>query len=155
MENKKKNVRQVYSPLDIALLVAILAVGIAFSQMENGWSGVGYSAIFVFVCMVPFWQHGYRVPGQRGLFSKKEIMVARECKDSVLAFLEGRADTLEYNPQMNGGALVNIYTRKRDGLILAGYFDYADFAVGIEYQLCEISPEKKARLEAIETKTKL
>ena len=90
MENKKKNVRQVYSPLDIALLAAILAIGIGFSQMDNGWSGVGYFAIIVFVCMVPFWQHGYRVPGQRGLFSKKEILVARECKENVLAFLEGR-----------------------------------------------------------------
>lgn len=135
MEHKKKKVRQVYSPWDIALLVAILAIGIGFSQMDNGWSGVGYLTIIVFVCMVPFWQHGYRVPGQRGLFSKKEILVARECKENVLAFLEGRADTLEHNPRMNGGALVNIYTRKSDGLILAGYFDYADYAVGKEYEL--------------------
>lgn len=154
MAKKEKTVRQVYSLSDIALLAGILAVGLALSFLVPSMAGLGYTILLSWVLMIPFWHHGYRIAGQKGVFSMKEILLARECKDDILAFLDGKADSLEYNPRMDGGALVNVYTRRKDGRILAQYFDYAEFAKGIEYELHEISPEKKNRLIEIEPKTK-
>lgn len=154
MAKKEKTVRQVYSLSDIALLAGILAVGLALSFLVPSVAGLGYTILLCWVLMIPFWHHGYRIAGQKGVFSMKEILLARECKDDILAFLDGKADSLEYNPGMDGGALVNVYTRRKDGCILAQYFDYAEFAKGIEYELHEISPEKKNRLIEIEPKTK-
>jgi len=154
MAKKEKTVRQVYSLSDIALLAGMLAVGLALSFLVPSMAGLGYTILLSWVLMIPFWHHGYRIAGQKGVFSMKEILLARECKDDILAFLDGKADSLEYNPRMDGGALVNVYTRRKDGRILAQYFDYAEFAKGIEYELHEISPEKKNRLIEIEPKTK-
>lgn len=154
MAKNEKTVRQVYSLSDIALLAGMLAVGLALSFLVPSMAGLGYTIILSWVLMIPFWHHGYRIAGQKGVFSMKEILLARECKDDILAFLDGKADSLEYNPRMDGGALVNVYTRRKDGRILAQYFDYAEFAKGIEYELHEISPEKKNRLIEIEPKTK-
>lgn len=154
MAKKEKTVRQVYSLSDIALLAGMLAVGLALSFLVPSMAGLGYTILLSWVLMIPFWHHGYRIAGQKGVFSMKEILLARECKDDILAFLDGKADSLEYNPRMDGGALVNVYTRGKDGRILAQYFDYAEFAKGIEYELHEISPEKKNRLIEIEPKTK-
>ena len=153
MAKNDKTVRQVYSLSDIALLAGILVVGLVCCFFIRGMAGLGYILLLCWVMMVPFWHHGYRIAGREGVFSLKEILVARECKDDILAFLDGTADVLEHNPRMNGGALVNVYTRGKDGLILAGYFDYADFIAGKEYPLYEISPEKKLMIEAIETQS--
>ena len=154
MAKNDKTVRQVYTLSDIALLAGMLVVGLVCSFFIKGLSGLGYTLLLCWILMLPFWHHGYRIAGQEGVFSRKEILVARECKDEILAFLDGSSDVLEHNPRMNGGALVNVYTRGKDGLILAGYFDYADFAVGKEYPLYEISPEKKRLIEEIETRSK-
>ena len=52
-----------------------------------------------------------------------------------------------------GGALVNIYRRKREGYLVARYFDYAEFMNGVEYQLHPISSEQSPILEPLaETK---
>ena len=154
MAKRDKYVRQVYSLSDIALLAGILAVGLVCSFFIRGLVGLGYIFLLCWVMMIPFWHHGYRIAGREGVFSLKEILVARECKDGILAFLDGSADVLEYNPRMDGGALVNVYTRGKDGLILAGYFDYSDFVAGKEYPLYEISPEKKRQIEEIEAQSK-
>ena len=147
MAKQVKNVRQVYSLPDLALLAGILAVGLIISLFVPVLAGLGYTLLTCLVLMIPFWKHGYRIAGEEGVFSQKELLVPRECKDQILAFLEGRSESLDLKPTMNGGALVNVYTRRKDDRVLAGYFDYADFAVGKEYDLHELSPEQLARLE--------
>ena len=152
MVKKDKTVRQVYTLSDLALLAGILAVGL-FGFFIPGLSGLGYTLLLCLILMIPFWKHGFRIAGQEGVFSQKEILVPRECKDQILNFLDGQTDKLDLHPAMDGGALVNIYTRQKDQLILARYFDYADFAAGKEYDLHEISQEKKSRLEEMGNKS--
>ena len=147
MAKQDKAVRQVYGLSDLALLAGILAVGLIISLFVPILAGLGYTLLACLVLMIPFWKHGYRIAGEEGVFSQKELLVPRECKDQILAFLEGRSENLDLKSTMNGGALVNVYTRRKDGLILAAYFDYADFAVGKEYDLHKLSPEQLTRLE--------
>ena len=154
MAKHNKTIRQVYSLSDIALLAGILVVGLVCSFFIKGLAGLGYTILLCWVMMLPFWHHGYRIAGQDGVFSQKEILVARECKDEILAFLDGSSDVLEHNPRMNGGALVNIYTRGKDGLILARYFDYADYVAGKEYELHEITSAQLERLMIIGAQSK-
>ncbi|MBQ9583092.1 MAG: hypothetical protein IJR25_02040 [Bacteroidales bacterium] len=154
MKKHTDKVKQVYAPLDIVVMAGMLAVSIAFIWLGKGMAGVGYALLFCLLCMIPLSRHGYRIEGQNGLFSLREILVSRNCKDEILAFLDGRSDTLEHNPRVNGGAIVDIYTRRKDGRILARYFDYEDLANGKEYDLHELSKEKKARLIEIDSQSK-
>ena len=149
MARKEKTVRQVYTLPDLALLTGILAVGVVFIMMGEGWNGAGCLVLLGLVLLLPFWRHGYRIAGQKGLFALKEILVARECRDEILAFLDGSADSLEHRPVVDGGALVDLYVRKKDGLALARYFEYADSVAGLEYELHALPPEKVRRLEEI------
>ena len=57
---------------------------------------------------------------------------------------------LTQNPWKRGGALVDVYTRRRDSLKLARYFDYADFDAGKEYDLRTITPAQESRLAEID-----
>lgn len=154
MGRTNKTVRQVYCLSDLALLAGMLAAGLVFSFLVPGISGLGYTILLCWLMMVPFWHHGYRIAGQEGVFRLREITAARECKDGIIAYLKGRSETLEYSPWQKGGALVDVYIRKRDGLMLARYFDYADFAAGKEYDLHPIKPEQLARLKEIDTQGK-
>lgn len=150
MERKEKTVRRVFNPLDLTVLAGILAVGIVLCLTR--WSGIGICLLVCWAFYVPFCRHGYRIKGEEGFFHLKEIPVARECKDEILSFLEGSSDTLKHEPWQGGGALVEIYSRKKDDKQLARYFDYADLIKGQEYEMYPISAAVRARLDEIGAK---
>ena len=146
---KNKQVRWAFLPQDIAVLAVIFAAGAAcFLLPGEGWGGTGVLIILCGALMVPFYHHGYRLSGQKGLFRVKEILLSRENKDEILAYLEGKSDTLDLHPWQKGGVLVNVFTRKSDGLMLAQYFDYADYAQGVDYPLLEVTEEHVKVLES-------
>ena len=144
---KERQVRKAFLPTDIAVLAVILAAGCACFFFK-GWSGIGIIILLCWALLIPFYIHGYRLRGQKGLFRLKEIPLSRENKDEILAFLDGKTQTLDLHPWQQGGVLVDVYTRKSDGLMLARYFDYGDFVNGIEYPLREITPGQVALLES-------
>ena len=79
----------------------------------------------------------------------------RECKETILAYLDGQTDTLDLHPVMQGGALVDIYYRKGETEAYARYFDYADFAKGVEYPLRSVNPDQVKKFESYITKAKM
>ena len=151
MDKKHKTVRRVFNLSDIAIIAGVALVGVIFILMVKGWSGLGWLILLFLLCMLPFIRHGWRIEGHQGVFSLRDITVNRESKKEILAYLAGDADTLNTSPRANGGAVVNIYSRK-NGPVLANYFEYENSACIEETDLHEISPDKKARLLALETK---
>lgn len=146
---KSKQVRWAFLPQDIAVLAVIFAAGAAcFLLPGEGWGGTGVLIILCGALMVPFYHHGYKLTGQKGLFRVKEILLSRENKDEILAYLEGKSASLDLHPWQKGGVLVNVFTRKGDGLMLAQYFDYADYAQGVDYPLLEVTEEQVKVLES-------
>ena len=140
-------VKKTYLPQDIAVLAAVFAAGAACFFLGEGWNGLGVIIIMCGAMMVPFYHHGYRLEGQKGLFRLKELSLSRENKDEILAFLDGKVDDINLNPWSKGGALVDVYWRKKDGYRMARYFDYVDFMNGINYPLREVSEQQVSRLE--------
>ena len=151
---KKKQVKKTFLLQDIAVLAVVLAAGTACFLMGEGWNGLGAVILFCWVMMLPFYHHGYLLQGQKGVFRLKEISLSRENRDEILAFLEGKTDSLDLHPWQKGGALVDVYFRKKDGFMMARYFDYADFLDGVEYPLQEISAEQVSILESFATDKK-
>ena len=141
-------VKKTFLPQDIAVLAAVFAAGAACILLGEGWSALGVIIIMCWAMMVPFYHHGYKLKGQKGLFRLREISLSRENKDEILAFLDGKQDDIDLHPWSKGGALVDVYWRKRDGYQMARYFDYADFMDGIEYPLREVSEQQVSRLES-------
>lgn len=144
----KKQVRKTFLPQDIALLAAIFAAGAACFLLGEGWVGLGVIIIMCGVTMLPFYHHGYRLKGQKGVFRLKELSFPRDYKEEILAFLDGKTEDIDLPPWTKGGVLVDVYWRKSDGFMMARYFDYADFSNGVEYPLREVSEQKVARLES-------
>ena len=117
--------------------------------------------------IVEFWNkhhHGPAVPEEMEenwseedemfVFRKKDVLMPRECKEEILAFLDGQTDTLELHPRMQGGAVVDVYYRKGTDDAYARYFDYAEFASGTEYPLQSVAPGQVKVFESYITKTK-
>lgn len=150
----EKQIKNVFLPQDIAVLAAIAAAGIVCFIPGGGWSGLGAIILLCWAMMVPFYRHGYRLRGQKGVFRMKEISLSKENKDEILAFLDGNTDIIEQHPRQPGGALVDVYCRKSDGAMLARYFDYADFLKGIEHPLREVSSQQVSTLESLATDKK-
>ena len=143
-----------YLVKDIAVLAAIIGAGILLVLLGKGWAGLGGTIILCGAMMVPFFHHGSRIDGYKGTFKHTEILLSRENKDEILAYLNGSSDVLDIHPWKQGGVLVDVFTRISDGLILARYFDYADHMAGIDYPLQEITPTQLDTLLAKEVKIK-
>ena len=141
-------VKKTFLPQDIAVLAAVLAAGAACFLLGEGWDGLGVIIILCWAMMVPFYHHGYRIEGHKGLFRLREISLSRENKDEILAFLDGKVEDIDLHPWAKGGALVDVYWRKKDNFRIARYFDYADFMNGINYPLREVSERQVSRLES-------
>lgn len=145
---KEQQVKKTFLPQDLAVLAAIFAAGAACFLLGEGWGGLGVIIILCGVMMVPFYHHGYKIEGQRGLFLLKEISLSRENKADILAYLEGHTTTIDLHPWQKGGALVDVYYRKGEDRQFARYFDYAEFSKGVEYPLHEVTKEQIATLES-------
>lgn len=145
---KEQQVKKTFLPQDLAVLAAIFAAGAACILLGEGWGGLGVIIILCGTMMVPFYHHGYKLEGQRGLFLLKEISLSRENKADILAYLEGHTTTIDLHPWQKGGALVDVYYRKGEDRQFARYFDYADFSKGVEYPLHEVTKEQIATLES-------
>lgn len=145
---KEQQVKKTFLPQDIAVLAAIFAAGAACFLLGEGWGGLGVIIILCGVMMVPFYRHGYRLEGQKGLFRLKEIALSRDKKSEILAYLEGRTNSINLYSWRPGGALVDVYYRKGENRQFARYFDYADFSKGVEYPLHKVTKEQIATLES-------
>lgn len=151
---KEQNVKQAYLLSDLLVLLAVLLPGVVCLFLGEGWNGAGVIIILCGLMMVPFYHHGYKLEGRRGVFRKKDVLMPRECKDDILAFLDGSSDVLDLHPTMKGGAVVDIYYQRNVPGAIARYFDYADFSSGTEYPLREISPDRMKVLESFLSKSK-
>lgn len=152
MKKNKDIVKRVFCFNDIVILAVILAAGLVFLFMGRIWLGIGITLLLCWLCMLPFFRHGYRIEGRQGLFRQKEIYASSCSKAAILAYLDGSNGALEYNTKLGSGAIVEVYT-SRDGTILARYWDYADENAGIYYDFYTITSEQKEHLEQIEPKS--
>ena len=151
---KNPQVKKTFLPQDIAVLAVIFAAGSACFLLGEGWGGLGVVILLCGAMMGPFYHHGYRLDGQKGLFRLREISLSRDNKDAILAYLDGKTESIDLPPQTQGGALVDVYYRKGNGPMLASYFDYADYAKGVEYPLQSITKDQFDALLAKEHKVK-
>ena len=147
----EKQVRKTFLPQDIAVLTAIFAAGAACFLLGEGWDGLGVTVILCGAMMLPFYHHGYRLEGRKGLYRLKEISLSRENKADILAYLEGSVDTVNLQSWQPGGVLVDVYYRKGEDRCFARYFDYADYVQGIEYPLYEVTQQQVSTLESFAT----
>lgn len=145
---KEKNVRQVYLLSDLVVLLAMLVPGVVCLLLGENWSLAGVILLLCAALMLPFYHHGFKLEGRKGVFRMKEVTVPRECKEDILAFLDGQSDSLDMHPVVQGGALVEVLYRKGAEGALARYFDYAEYASGTEYPFREITPEQMKKLES-------
>ena len=152
---KEHGVKRTFLPSDISVLAAVLAAGLLCLLGGEWLKMAGYTLLLCWVCMLPFYHHGYRLEGQKGLFRLKELSVSRSDKEQILNYLAGDSDQLNIVADpLNVGALVDVYYQKSTDAHFARYFDYSDFASGKQYPLYKVSKEQITALEALNPQSK-
>ncbi len=146
---KRKQVRKVYLIKDILVLMVVFIVGIACLLLGSGWSVIGVFVLSCGLSMVPFYMHGYKIKGQKGLFLMEEIPVSRQDEEIIRSFINGENSMLNIRLQQNGGALLLLYRRKTDGLVFVQYYDYNQVLQGKESPLIKLSAEQDNILRKI------
>lgn len=138
--------KHVYKFSDISISGGIIIAGILLSLLVPSALGLGVCVILTGLCIFPFLKTGYRIPGQKEMFSHKDYLLPQECKSDIAAFIEGKSETLNINPFKNGGLLLEQYYLKNGSRQFVQLFDYS---TGIYAAQCELTEIDREKLEAI------
>ena len=137
--------KHVYKFSDIAISAGIIIAGILLTILIPS-PGLGICTILTGLCVFPFLKTGYRIPGQKGMFSHKDYLLPQECKSDIAAYIEGKSESLDINPFKKGGLLLEQYYLKNGSRQFVQLFDYT---TGIYSAQCELTEIDREKLEAI------
>lgn len=146
---KNKNIKKAYLWSDIIVIFAVILVGIVFLPFGSGWRELGYTVIACALCVIPLYNHGYRIAGVPGVFREESIPVSRDDKESVLSFLKGETPSIDIHRREQGGALISVYYQKK-GVRYAQYYDYTQIMEGECFPVLEISSEQYETLKKLD-----
>lgn len=138
--------KHVYKFSDIAISGGIIIAGILLTILIPS-PGLGICTILTGLCVFPFLKTGYRIPGQKGMYSHKDYLLPQECKSDIAAYIEGKSETLDIDPFKKGGLLLEQYYLKNSSRQFVQLFDYT--IDGIYTAQCELTEIDREKLEAI------
>lgn len=150
----KNTAKHVYKFSDLAISGGIIIVGILLVLLVPSTIGLGICLILTGLCVFPFLKTGYRIPGQKEMFSHKDYLLPQECKSDIAAYIEGQSETLDINPFQNGGLLLEQYYLKNGSKMFAQLFDYTTGVYSAQCELTEISREKLESIIKYQLSTK-
>ena len=140
--DKTTNIKKVFRLKDITLSLSILGAGALLTLFVPSWGWLGYFLLFTGICMLPFHKTGYRLKGESGIFLKKEFILPHECLGDIAAYMEGKTDTLDIDPFMKGGLIMELYYKKSNLEMFGQLFDYYSGKYTEQSSLSKVSPEK-------------
>lgn len=141
-----KTAKRVYKLSDIAISGGITIIGILLSLLVPSTLGLGICFIVTGLCVFPFLKTGYRIPGQKEVFSHKNYLLPQECKSDIAAYIEGKSEALDIDPFQKGGLLLEQYYLKNGSKTFAQLFDYS---TGVYSAQCDLTEINKEKLESI------
>ncbi|MCQ2182824.1 MAG: hypothetical protein MJY89_05405 [Bacteroidales bacterium] len=143
---KTTTAKHVYKFSDIAISGGIIIAGTMLSLLVPSSQGLGICIILMGLCILPFLKTGYRIPGQKEMFSHKDYLLPQESKSDIAAYIEGKSETLDIDPFKKGGLLLEQYYLRDGSRQFVQLFDYS---TGIYSAQCELTEIDKEKLEAI------
>ena len=138
--------KHVYKFSDIAISGGIIIAGILLSLLVPSALGLGICALLTGLCVFPFLKTGYKIPGQKEMFSHKDYLLPQECKSDIAAYIEGKSESLDINPFKKGGLMLEQYYLKNGSRQFVQLFDYT---TGVYSAQCELTEINREKLEAI------
>lgn len=138
--------KHVYKFSDIAISGGIIIAGLLLSLFIPSSLGLGICLMLIGLCVFPFLKTGYRIPGQKEVFSHKDYLLPQESKSDIAAFIEGKSESLDIDPFTKGGLLLEQYYLKNGSRQFVQLFDYT---TGIYSAQCELTEIDREKLEAI------
>ena len=138
----KITAKHVFKFSDIAISGGIIIAGILLALLIPSKVGLGICITLIGLCIFPFLKTGYRIPGQKGMFSHNDYLLPQECKSDFAAYIEGKSETLDINPFKKGGLLLEQYYLKNGSKMFVQLFDYSTGIYSAQCELTEVDNEK-------------
>lgn len=146
----KRTVKKVFLWTDILFLFALFGASGIFFRLGNCWNGIGACIVLCNISAIPIYKHGYKILGYNEIFKLKDICVPNNHKEELLAYLDGRSNSLDIEPTTwSGDCSVEVYYNTKAQLFIARYHDDKEALKSYEYPLMEITKEKAEALERL------
>lgn len=142
----KPIIKKVHAGKDLAIstIILIAAVGLFF---VNKASGICIAALAFF--MLLFYKSGYKINGEKTVFTKKSADLCKECKSALMDFLNGKDTTPIIKEGNEGGCIrVDVYFSKAESKAFIQVFDFCNYEYKEATELIELNGQRAEKIIA-------
>lgn len=138
------SLKRVHTGKDLAISSTILLAGIGLFFVNKGL-GICIGICGVLMCL--FYKGGYKKDGRGILLSKKSEDICKECRSSILEFLEGKNAKPELKQGNNGGSIrLEIYFNKTEKIAYVQIYDFCNYNYEPATGIIELDGDRAEKL---------
>lgn len=138
------NFKKVHTVKDLAISTMVFLAGMGLFFINKG---LGICLAICGLMMFPIYKAGYRKDGQGAVLTKKSEDLTKDCRASVIEFLNGKDVTPEIKEGCEGGSVrLDVYYNEAEDVAYAQLFDFCNYSYKPVTEVMELNREKAERL---------
>lgn len=138
------NFKKVHTGKDLAISFILIIAGVGFFFLNKGL-GI-FFAICGILCLL-FFKMGCKLNGQGDLLVKKSLDLCKDCKSSLMDYLNGKDITPIVKDGCEGGTVrLDVYFNKETGVAYAQLYDFCNLTYEPLTDIVELHSPKSDKL---------
>ena len=119
------NFKKVHTGKDLAISILVLLSGVGLYFLNPGL-GICIGACRLLMCL--FYKGGYKINGRGILLTKESEEICKECRTSIIEFLEGKNPVPVIKQGAEGGSIrLDVYFNKSENVAYAQVYDFCNY----------------------------
>ena len=119
------NFKKVHTGKDLAISILVLLAGVGLYFLNPGL-GICIGACGLLMCL--FYKKGYKINGRGILLTKESEDICKECRTSIIEFLEGKNPVPVIKQGAEGGSIrLDVYFNKSENVAYAQVYDFCNY----------------------------
>ena len=119
------NFKKVHTGKDLAISILVLLTVVGLYFLNPGL-GICIGTCGLLMCL--FYKGGYKINGRGILLTKESEDICKECRTSIMEFLEGKTPVPALKQGTEGGCIrLDVYFNKSEKVAYAQVYDYCNY----------------------------
>ena len=138
------NFRKVHTGKDLAISILVLLAGVGLYFLNLG---LGFCIGTCGLLMSLFYKAGYKINGKGILLTKESEDICKECRTSIMEFLEGKTPVPALKQGTEGGCIrLDVYFNKSEKVAYAQVYDYCNYDYEPATGIIELDSDRADKL---------
>ena len=138
------NFKKVHTGKDLAISILVLLAGAGLYFLNPGL-GICIGTCGLLMCL--FYKKGYKINGKGIWLTKESEDICKECRTSIIEFLEGKNPVPVIKQGTEGGSIrLDVYFNKSENVAYAQVYDFCNYDYEPATGIIELDGDRAEKL---------